>query len=341
MEMCKNSAYGVTKTNANDQVYEDCDCTLEKKTARKSIPSNIKKLCWKNNISVCVLFGVFIVLLLTANVILVVNTWLLASRDKCLSRSEDLKVAVNNYSVVVLERMHCNLDNITEALVELKEHVHQNSRACTLSRNYTLKVVELNMTNNSSSCPDGLTLSNMAGLRTCQRRSGMGCSSVLYPVNISYSRVFGRIKAYQYGPTNSFQMFRRGNGTIDEPYVDGVSLTYGSPRKHIWTFAADRDKNNSFCPCVRDDISTPEFVGEDYFCDTGEAPDDTLAVNNPLWDGSGCDQTYSCCIYKNPPWFYKQLPYPTSDPIELRVCGDQGASGENIALEQIYLYVIN
>ena len=213
-----------------------------------------------------------------------------------------------------------------------------------LSQMYSINftaIVELNMKNNSSSCPDGLTLSNMAGLRTCQRRSGMGCSSVLYPVNISYSRVFGRIKAYQYGPTNSFQMFRRGNGTIDEPYVDGVSLTYGSPRKHIWTFAADRDKNNSFCPCVRDDISTPEFVGEDYFCDTGEAPDDTLAVNNPLWDGSGCDQTYSCCIYKNPPWFYKQLPYPTSDPIELRVCGDQGASGENIALEQIYLYVIN
>ena len=167
MEMCQNSAYGVTKTNANDQVYEDCDCTLEKKTARKSIPSNIKKLCWKNNISVCVLFGVLIVLLLTANVILVVNTWLLASRGKCPSRSEDLKLAVNNYSVVVLERMHCSLDNITEALVELKEHVHQNSRACTLSRNYTLKVVELNMTNNSRNCPDSLTLSDMAGLRTC------------------------------------------------------------------------------------------------------------------------------------------------------------------------------
>ena len=58
-----------------------------------------------------------------------------------------------------------------------------------------------------------------------------------------------------------------------------MSLTYGSPRKHIWTFAADRDKNGSFCRCgVRDDISTPDFVGEDYFCDTGEAP----AVKSPL-----------------------------------------------------------
>ena len=340
MEMCKNSAYGVTKRNSNDQVHENCDFTLEKKTAGKSVPSNnIKKsLCWKNN---CLLFGVFIVLLLTANVVLVVNTWLLAGRDKCPSRSEDLKVAVNSYSAIVLEGTHCNLDNITEALVELKEHVNQNIRECTLSRNFTLIVVELNMTNDSSNCPDGLTLNNMAGLRTCQG-SGIGCSSVFYPVNVSYSRVFGRIKAYQYGTTNSFQPFKRHeNGTIDEPYVDGVSLTYGSPRKHIWTFAADRDKNSSFCPCgVRDDRSTPEFVGEDYFCDTGEAPDDTLAVNSPLWDGSGCDQTYSCCSYKNPPWFYKQLPYPTSDSIELRVCGDQSASSENIALEQIYLYVI-
>ena len=44
-----------------------------------------------------------------------------------------------------------------------------------------------------------------------------------------------------------------------------------------------------------------------YFCDTGEALDNTLAVKSPLWDGSGCDQTYSCCSYKNPPWFYKWL----------------------------------
>ena len=28
--------------------------------------------------------------------------------------------------------------------------------------------------------------------------------------------------------------------TIDDAYVDGVSLTHGSPQQHIWTFAALR-----------------------------------------------------------------------------------------------------
>ena len=33
-----------------------------------------------------------------------------------------------------------------------------------------------------------------------------------------------------------------GLGTIDGRYVDGVSLTYGSPRLHIWTFANALDE---------------------------------------------------------------------------------------------------
>ena len=28
----------------------------------------------------------------------------------------------------------------------------------------------------------------------------------------------------------------RDDYPIDDPYVDGLSVTYGSPRQHIWTF---------------------------------------------------------------------------------------------------------
>ena len=35
-------------------------------------------------------------------------------------------------------------------------------------------------------------------------------------------------------------------------------------------------------------------------------------------------------------WFYKQLPQPTSDDIEMRVCRDESANNENVAIE---LYV--
>ena len=53
----------------------------------------------------------------------------------------------------------------------------------------------------------------------------------------------------------------------------------------------------------------------------------------PLWDGTGC----SCC--NNCPWFYKQLPQPTTDDIEMRACRDEEASNEDIAIEMIEIYV--
>ncbi len=32
--------------------------------------------------------------------------------------------------------------------------------------------------------------------------------------------------------------FRTLEHTIDQAYVDGLSVTHGSPRQHIWSFAA-------------------------------------------------------------------------------------------------------
>ncbi len=67
------------------------------------------------------------------------------------------------------------------------------------------------------------------------------------------------------------------NRPIDDAYVDGVSLTHGqSPRQHIWTFASAIDEirsNHNVCPCTRPDYPytgvLPPFIGQDYFCETG------------------------------------------------------------------------
>ena len=81
----------------------------------------------------------------------------------------------------------------------------------------------------------------------------------------------GRVIGYQYGAPDAFI----GKGTsADSRYVDGVSLTHGDPRQHIWTFAAARDEVGTNCPCINinqaaQDIPPPAFVGNDYFCDTG------------------------------------------------------------------------
>ena len=90
------------------------------------------------------------------------------------------------------------------------------------------------------------------------------------------------------GPINS----------IDSPYVDGVSITHGASgsRQHVWTFAASYGPG--FCPCSYGQ-SIPTFVGQDYFCETGN--DDNVLmykkwfINDPLWDGQDCGGYSSAC----------------------------------------------
>ena len=53
-----------------------------------------------------------------------------------------------------------------------------------------------------------------------------------------------------------------------------------------------------------------------------------------------CDMTQStCCSFNNPPWFCKELPQPTRDDIELRLCADQATSDEDTPLEVVEIYI--
>ena len=49
--------------------------------------------------------------------------------------------------------------------------------------------------------------------------------------------------------------------------------------------------------------------------------------------------TSTCCSFNTPPWFYKQLPQPTTDDIEMRVCRDEASSNEDVAIESVTIYV--
>ena len=109
------------------------------------------------------------------------------------------------------------------------------------------RVVYLNMTDPNNTCPFGW---NMTGYskRTCGRNNTgyRACSSATFPVSGGeYSRVCGRIKAYQYGPTQGFISYHsREVTTIDDAFAGGVSLTHGKPRNHIWTFVARTSEGN-------------------------------------------------------------------------------------------------
>ena len=216
-----------------------------------------------------------------------------------------------------------------------------------------MRVANLDMTDPNQNCPDGFRLVNRTTppLRTCGRPGPAGCVSTTYPTyGVEYSRVCGRVIGYQYKSTDAFELYLLYRGTsIDDNYVDGVSLTHGSlPRQHIWTFAGALDElrsNHLVCPCTRPDLNysgvIPPFVGQDYFCETGSRQiySNIFYHDDPLWDGQGCGGTSTCCEFNNPPWFCKQLPQPTTDNIELRLCGDYNFSVEDSPIENVDIYV--
>ena len=147
-----------------------------------------------------------------------------------------------------------------------------------------MRVANLDMTDPNQNCPAGLRLVTRTSspLRTCGRPGPAGCISTTFQTyGVEYSHVCGRVIGYQNSTPSAFNVFSGRTGTpIDSIYVDGVSLTHGqSPRQHIWTFAGALDELTSTfgCPCTQPEIpftgTTPSYVGQDYFCDTGSRSD--------------------------------------------------------------------
>ena len=228
------------------------------------------------------------------------------------------------------------------------EYCDMTRRCCNSSGGW-MRVAHLNMTDPTHHCPRGFRYID-SPKRTCGK-PGSGCYSTTYSVDgISYSRVCGKIKAYQVYSPDAFSPYYHNRAvTIDGLYVDGISLTHGqNPRKHIWTFANALDETRrdyNTCPCTKTSPQytglVPPFIGEDYFCDTGSRYQyqNQFYSEDPLWDGAGCGGTSTCCQFNNPPWFCKQLPQPTTDDIELRLCSSDGPNDEDTAIEQLELYV--
>ena len=136
----------------------------------------------------------------------------------------------------------------------------------------------------------------------------LGCSLVTN--GLRYSHVHGRIIVHQNGVPIAYAYSNFCYFSIDQRYVQRVSLTHGqNPRKYIWTFARVPDEslhNPTFkCPCINTNINPSSinirsFVGNDYFCDTSlseyyHSYRQTLHPNEPLWDGEGCGPNNTCC----------------------------------------------
>ncbi len=217
-----------------------------------------------------------------------------------------------------------------------------------------MRVANIDMTNKSQQCPGDFVevLRSETPKRVCASNSNNGgCYSHSFPVpGAGYSNVCGKIIGYQNRTTNSFFPYHvKPSLTIEDIFLDGIVLTHGNPRSHVWSFVAALDEtldHTSGCACSNSHMtspSVPSFVGEDYFCDTGseEEVDFIFYHQDPLWDGKGCGPDSTCCQFNNPPWFFKKLSSPssTTDAIEMRVCRDASSSNEDTPFEIIELYV--
>ena len=208
------------------------------------------------------------------------------------------------------------------------------------------RVVYLDLKDPNTNCPSGWQLTSQPR-RTCQsvrRSESLVCDSVTFPVSGgNYTRVCGRIRAYQYYSTRAFSAYIYNvANTTDSAYVDGISLTHGHPKQHIWSFASGASEfyhNSDVCPCdMNDKMTTPPFVNDDYFCESGfNSKYAEFFSNDPLWDGDGCTASSKCCSFNNPPYFTKQLPSPTSNDIEARLCHWYPQTDTPIELIELYV----
>ena len=234
-------------------------------------------------------------------------------------------------------------------------YCNMNNNDCDGKGGWT-RVGYINMSDSgTNNCPRGLNSYDFPNIsyRLCDRPhpSSYGCDSTYFSTfDLKYSQVCGRVRGYQYNGVDDIYQNNGGTHSLEGPYVDGISITHGSnPRRHIWTFVAGQDENDNVwedCPCnTGSSESTPQYVGNDYYCESGVREwnwnsDVFFHYDDPLWDGKQCGYLESdCCTTPNIPWFIKSFNYWTTDDIELRMCSSEGYPNEATPIDIIELYI--
>ncbi len=208
----------------------------------------------------------------------------------------------------------------------------------------------LDMEDGTNQCPNDWELTVQSGVRGCKKpsRLGGGCSSAIFDTQrFIYNRLCGRVLGYQIGTPEAFNVGQ----TVEGHYIDGVSLTHGPAgnREHIWAFIAAIHEESTvpsyICSCTSDrpwNVQIQEFIGNNYFCGTGDPNSGTsnmIYTDDLLWgDGKMCGPMSTCCEFNKPPWFCTSLPRRTNDPLELRICGSDIANCENILVTRVEIF---
>ena len=251
---------------------------------------------------------------------------------------KDIKAVLPNsptgYYHVNSRNIYCNMDTL-----------------CNVTGGWT-RIGYLDMTQRAYSCPSSLTLYEEDGYRVCRRSSNTpSCNSIILQNNgISYSQICGKVTAYQYRAPDAVANVGSRINDLNSYYLDGISITRGSPRQHVWSLmvglfenSVPRRSDMSNCPCATGS-PVQSFIGNNYFCESGN-PNNTIPnkifSNDVLWDGENCgsNERY-CCSAPGQPWFHRDYgTNTTTDYIELRMCSDDGWRDEDAMLSKYEIYI--
>ena len=210
-------------------------------------------------------------------------------------------------------------------------------------------------------CPNGWEqfVESTTTRRFCAKRQSDDeiCQSAFFSVSGGeYSKVCGTIVGYSHGVQAAFA--KNVNDIDSDFHVNGISVTHGNPRQHIWTLAIGAVESAiglgfatiGTCPCHPEfSASIPPFIGDDYFCESGRNGEDIsnideqvenmpYVLDDPLWDGRQCLD--DCC--RGSPFVKTLANGPTTDPLEIRICNDfepLAGPGGNIVVEKVKIYV--
>ncbi|MBA3453244.1 MAG: hypothetical protein H0T42_09150 [Deltaproteobacteria bacterium] len=173
----------------------------------------------------------------------------------------------------------------------------------------------------------------------------LGVAGVVIPSPLaSYREAMATATGFQRGSTDAFEP---PLATLDNAYVDGLSITSGSPRQHVATFAAGHGAIDACptptgcnCPCDGGEPA-PAFVPSGSFrCEPGSLVTLTpgmLSRPDPLFDGA--EVTAACAAEARSEPIRTTLPAPTSANLEARLMRDEPAQGEGIALYRCAVWV--
>lgn len=183
-------------------------------------------------------------------------------------------------------------------------------------------------------CPP--PLERMPEVAACGRPSG-GVTTLLVGAPTS-REVAGLVRGVRAGDPDAFTTL----ADVEAAYVDGVAITRGAPRRHLFTYVAgrgdglDTEAGSESCPCLGG-LAAHAFVQGAYRCDTAPRPAEAAVWNldDPLWNVE--DALDDACAIGSVEHFLAVEQEESDDDVEVRVMTNSG--GEDIALTAVELYV--